>query len=74
MKGWLKDNGIKAKPGATNQWLNIQVPVAKANTLLDADFTVYKNPTSGFTAIRTLAYSVPASVKPFIDFVYPATA
>ena len=74
MKGWLKDNGIKAKPGATNQWLNIEVPVSKANALLDADFNVYNNPDTGVTAVRTLSYSLPKSVKPFVDFVYPATA
>ncbi|KAI0745406.1 family S53 protease-like protein [Earliella scabrosa] len=74
VKGWLKDNGIKAKPGATNQWLNIEVPVSKANALLDADFNVYNNPDTGVTAVRTLSYSLPKSVKPFVDFVYPATA
>ena len=54
--------------------MNIEVPVAQANTLLDADFTVYKNPSTGVTTVRTLAYSLPKSVKPFVDFVYPATA
>ncbi|EJF57619.1 family S53 protease-like protein [Dichomitus squalens LYAD-421 SS1] len=74
INAWLQKNGVKATPGATNQWLNIELPVSKANALLDADFTVYKNPTTGVTAIRTLAYSVPASVQPYLDFIYPATA
>ncbi|KAI0779761.1 family S53 protease-like protein [Fomes fomentarius] len=71
---WLKKNGVKATPGVTDQWLNIKVPVAQANKLLDAEFTTYTNPDTGVTAVRTLAYSLPESMKPFIDFVYPATA
>ena len=74
VNGWLKKHGISAIPGATNQWLNIQVPVAQANAMLDADFTVYENKDTGVSAVRTLAYSLPKSVKPFIDFIYPATA
>lgn len=71
---WLKKNGVKATPGVTDQWLNIKVPVAQANKLLNAEFTAYTNPDTGVTAVRTLAYSLPESMKPFIDFVYPATA
>ena len=44
------------------------------NAMLDADFTVYENKDTGVSAVRTLAYSLPKSVKPFIDFIYPATA
>ncbi|RDX50081.1 family S53 protease-like protein [Lentinus brumalis] len=74
VKAWLKKNGITATPGATKQWLNIQVPVAQANEMLGADFTVYENKDTGISAVRTLAYSLPKSVKPFVDFIYPATA
>ena len=74
INAWLQKNGVKATPGATNQWLNIELPVAKANAMLDADLTVYKNTTTGVTAVRTLAYSVPATVQPYLDFIYPLTA
>ncbi|KAI0675073.1 family S53 protease-like protein [Trametes maxima] len=70
---WLSKNGVKVTPGATSQWLNIEVPVAKANALLDTEFSVYENKDTGVSTIRTLAYSVPASVKPYLDFVYPTT-
>ncbi|RPD78325.1 family S53 protease-like protein [Lentinus tigrinus ALCF2SS1-7] len=74
VNAWLKKNGLTATPGATNQWLNIEVPVAKANAMLDTDFTVYENKDTGISAVRTLAYSLPKSVKPFVDFIYPVTA
>ncbi|KAI0356264.1 family S53 protease-like protein [Trametes cingulata] len=71
---WLDRNGVKATPGATSQWFNIEVPVAKANAMLDTEFSVFEHQETGASAIRTLAYSVPASVKPHLDFIYPATA
>ena len=74
ISSWLAQNNVTATQGATSQWLNIEVPVATANALLDADFTVYNHSSTGATAVRTLAYSLPKSVKPFIDFVYPATS
>lgn len=74
VNSWLSRNNVTSTPGATSQWLNIKVPVATANALLDADFQTYSNADTGTTAVRTLAYSVPKSVKPFLDFIYPATA
>ena len=71
VNAWLKKNGLKATPGATNQWLNIEVPVSKANALLDADFNVYNNPDTGVTAVRTLSYSIPAELKGHLDLVHP---
>lgn len=73
INAWLKKNGVTATPGATNQWLNIELPVAKANAMLNAEFNVFTHSTTGVTAIRTLAYSIPASVQPYVDFVFPAT-
>ncbi|KAI9066581.1 family S53 protease-like protein [Trametes sanguinea] len=71
---WLASNGVKATSGATNQWLNIEVPVATANAMLDTEFSVFEHQDTGISAIRTLSYSVPASVKPHLDFIYPATS
>ncbi|KAI1796365.1 family S53 protease-like protein [Ganoderma leucocontextum] len=73
INAWLKKNNVNATPGVTNQWLNIELPVAKANAMLDADFTVFEHSTTGTTAVRTLAYSVPKSVQPHLDFIFPAT-
>ncbi|EIW62698.1 family S53 protease-like protein [Trametes versicolor FP-101664 SS1] len=70
---WLDRNGVKATPGTTSQWLNIEVPVAKANAMLDTEFSTFEHSDTGVSAIRTLAYSVPASVKPHLDFIYPTT-
>ena len=73
INAWLKKNDVTATPGATNQWLNIELPVAKANAMLGADFNVFTHSATNVTAIRTLAYSVPKSVQPHVDFIFPAT-
>ena len=73
ISSWLAQNNVTATQGVTSQWLNIQVPVSMANTLLDAEFTTYTDSDTGASAVRTLAYSVPKSVQPFVDFVYPTT-
>ena len=75
VNAWLKENDIEAqKASPAGDWFSFSIPVSKANALLDADFQTYSNADTGTTAVRTLAYSVPKSVKPFLDFIYPATA
>ena len=75
MNAWLKENDIEAAQASpAGDWLSISIPVSKANELLDADFTVFSHASTGKEVVRTLSYSLPKSVKPFVDFVYPATA
>ena len=72
---WLKENDIEAaKASPAGDWLSFSIPVSKANELFDADFSVFTHAPSGQQIVRTLSYSLPKSVKPFVNFVYPATA
>lgn len=54
-------------------WLGFTVPVSKANEMFDADFSVFKHVASGKESIRTLSYSIPASLDSHLNFVHPTT-
>ncbi|KAJ7765733.1 subtilisin-like protein [Mycena metata] len=72
---WLSDNGIESTPvSAVGDWLSIAVPVAKANELLKADFSVFTHTASGEQSIRTLEYSIPASLQEHINLFTPTTS
>ncbi|KAJ7041982.1 subtilisin-like protein [Mycena alexandri] len=72
---WLSDNGIESTPiSAAGDWLSIAVPVAKANELLKADFSVFTHTASGQESIRTLEYSIPASLQQHIKLFTPTTS
>ncbi|RPD63795.1 family S53 protease [Lentinus tigrinus ALCF2SS1-6] len=71
---WLKENDIEAtKASPAGDWLSFSIPVSKANSLLDADFSEFTHIDSGTTSIRTLTYSIPADLKGQLDFVHPTT-
>ncbi|KAF7294544.1 Subtilisin-like protein [Mycena indigotica] len=72
---WLSDNGIDSTPlSASGDWISIRVPVSKANELLNADFNVFTHAASGVDSIRTLEYSLPASLQNHIKVVTPTTS
>ena len=69
---WLKQAGIDATTiSPAGDWLSISVPVSKADDLFDADFAVYTHSETGKEAIRTMSYSIPASLEGHLDFVHP---
>ena len=71
VQAWLKENDITAETSSpAGDWLSFEVPVEKANNLLDADFSVYTH-TSGMQAVRTLSYSIPVALEGHLDLVYP---
>ena len=71
---WLSKNNITAnKISPAGDWLGINVPVSKANALLNADFSEYTVEKTNTTAVRTLAYSIPETLKDHLAFIYPTT-
>ncbi|KAF9009886.1 family S53 protease-like protein [Cyathus striatus] len=69
---WLSSNDITAQTiSPAGDWLQFSIPVSKANTLLDADFTVFSHAETGKQFVRTLAYSIPASLQGHVDLVHP---
>ncbi|KAK0478663.1 family S53 protease-like protein [Armillaria luteobubalina] len=73
---WLTDNGItEVKPsGAFDDWLTFMVPVAKANTLLNAQYENFVHIETGERLIRTLTASIPSDLADFIEVVHPTTS
>ena len=71
---WPSKNNINAnKISPAGDWLGINVPVSKANALLNADFSEYTVEKTNTTAVRTLAYSIPETLKDHLAFIYPTT-
>ncbi|KAJ6630312.1 family S53 protease [Mycena sp. CBHHK59/15] len=72
---WLGDNGIESTAtSSAGDWLSITVPASKANELLKADFSVFTHSESGQTSVRTMEYSIPASLQQHIKLVTPTTS
>ncbi|KAJ7215326.1 subtilisin-like protein [Mycena haematopus] len=69
---WLTSNSIQFKSAsAAGDWISISLPVSQANELLDADFSVFTHTDSGKQSIRTMQYSIPASLQPHINLFTP---
>ncbi|KAI0261747.1 family S53 protease-like protein [Gloeopeniophorella convolvens] len=72
IQSWLTSNGLTSTTlSPFGDWLGISTTVAQANVLFDADFTNFTHDETGTTAIRTLAYSIPASLKGHLELVHP---
>lgn len=72
VNAWLQQAGLNATTvSPAGDVLRISVPVSKANELFDADFAVYTHSGTGKQAIRTMSYSIPASLEGHLDFVHP---
>ncbi|KAJ2985446.1 hypothetical protein NUW54_g10149 [Trametes sanguinea] len=72
VQAWLADNDIEAKTiSPAKDWLSFSIPVSKANTLLNTEFSVFTHEETGKTSIRTLAYSIPADLRGHVDLVHP---
>lgn len=57
-----------------HQWLHFKLTVLQLNTLLQANYRVYRHPTAGVTNIRTLSYSIPSALSQAIGVVLPSTS
>lgn len=53
--------------------MGFSVPVGKANEMFDADFSVFKHIPTGQESVRSLSYSIPASLQGHLDAVHPTT-
>jgi tripeptidyl-peptidase I len=69
---WLDTEGISYnRITPAGDWIAIPVSVDKASNLFGAQFSVYTHDDTGVSTIRTLAYSIPASLREHIDLVHP---
>jgi tripeptidyl-peptidase-1 len=72
VKVWLSENGIAPKTLVGNgDWVGFTTTVEKASNLFSAEFSTFKHLGTGKEEVRTLSYSIPASLKPHVELVYP---
>ncbi|KAF7972529.1 hypothetical protein HWV62_17826 [Athelia sp. TMB] len=74
VNAYLKANGLSSTTlSPAGDWIEISVPVSKANQMFNAEFAVFNHKQTGAQTIRTLSYSIPSSLQEHLDFVHPTT-
>ncbi|KAJ7628013.1 family S53 protease [Mycena polygramma] len=72
---WLTENNITTKPVTpAGDMLEITIPVSQAKDLLATRFSVFTHVETGSTSIRTLQYSIPASLRVHVNFIHPTVS
>ncbi|KAF7378371.1 Family S53 protease [Mycena sanguinolenta] len=72
---WLSSNSIiPTSISPAGDVLSVTLSASNANALLDAQFEKFAHVASGTTMVRTLAYSVPASLQEHVRYVHPTVA
>ncbi|KAI0314901.1 family S53 protease [Amylostereum chailletii] len=75
VQAWLSDNGLNSTSlSPAGDWLGFRTTVEQANVMLNADFSNFTHLDTGESTIRTLSYSIPASLKGHLNFVHPTIA
>jgi len=75
VNAWLKANNLQSTSlSPAGEWISISVPVSKANSLFAADYQTFTHTQTGTQGLRTLSYSLPASLKGNIQAIHPATS
>ncbi|PSK60694.1 hypothetical protein B9Z65_844 [Elsinoe australis] len=71
---WLRSSGVDDKYIIDDgEWINFWSNVTEAEKLLDATFEVYGSDYKKLQKIRTLRYSVPSKLHPYVDMIQPTT-
>ncbi|KAF7299343.1 Tripeptidyl-peptidase sed3 [Mycena indigotica] len=72
---WLDAHGLTATVASPyGEWLTVEVPVSKANEMLNANFETFTHIDSGLQIIRTMEFSLPEDLHAHIEAVHPTTA
>nr|GAT60807.1 family S53 protease [Mycena chlorophos] len=73
VQAWLASYDLTATAvSSAGDWLSLTVPVSTANEMLAAKYENFVH-ASGKTIARTLSFSLPADVAPFIQAIHPTT-
>ena len=74
--GWLLDNNISQnhlRYSPAKDWINVELPVASAEKLLDTRFSVFKHG-DGSHLVRTPQWSLPAHLHKHVQTIQPTTS
>ncbi|OAP59273.1 hypothetical protein AYL99_06571 [Fonsecaea erecta] len=71
---WLEEQNIPAADIEDNgEWINLDITVMQAETLLSTTFYLFHHPRDKSCRMRTLQYSVPDTLHPYIQTIQPTT-
>ncbi|CAG8295795.1 unnamed protein product [Penicillium olsonii] len=71
---WLRSENVSVENIVPDgDWILFTVPMSKAEEMLKTQFFYYHNDAQKTTAIRTLGYSVPSDIHPYIQLIQPTT-
>ncbi|KAH9888842.1 peptidase S8/S53 domain-containing protein [Cubamyces lactineus] len=71
---WLAQHSIHPEVvSPSGDMLRIDIPVSKANELLAANFTEFKDKDTGAILTRTLSVSIPDDVEQHLQYLFPTT-
>jgi tripeptidyl-peptidase-1 len=73
VKQWLAAHNLTALPLGYGDWFGVETTVAKASALFAANFSVFEHTGTGAKQVRTLEYSIPASLRGHLEVVHPLT-
>lgn len=72
VQSWMSLHGLNAHSmSPAGDWISLEMTVKQANKMLAANFSTFLHDASGSKVLRTMSYSVPASVQRHIAFVHP---
>ncbi|KIP05123.1 hypothetical protein PHLGIDRAFT_25225 [Phlebiopsis gigantea 11061_1 CR5-6] len=75
VNAWLSAHGVAATAATpAGDWLSLKVPVGKANEMFNTQFALFTHVESGRQSVRTLEYSLPASLRGLVKAVHPTTS
>ncbi|KAL2000918.1 hypothetical protein VTN02DRAFT_2455 [Thermoascus thermophilus] len=71
---WLSSEGVpEGSIENDGDWIKFVVPVEQAERILKTRFYYFHDDVSKVTSIRTLEYSVPKGIHPYIQLIQPTT-
>ncbi|WEW55299.1 vesicle formation at the endoplasmic reticulum [Emydomyces testavorans] len=71
---WLRAGGVSERSlQLDSDWVHFTLPVEKAEKLLNTRFHYYRNTVNNAQVLRTLEYSVPSNVAPYVHMIQPTT-
>ncbi|EAU84439.1 tripeptidyl peptidase A [Coprinopsis cinerea okayama7 len=73
---WLQKHGFEEvdyERSPANDWVNVNMPVALAERILQTEYHVWEHNESGDQLVRTTSYSLPEDLHDHIELIQPTT-
>ncbi|OJJ99308.1 hypothetical protein ASPACDRAFT_52709 [Aspergillus aculeatus ATCC 16872] len=74
VRTWLEWEHVPAESiEDRGDWLAFTIPLSQAESMMKTQFSHFYHPRTQTTTVRTLAYSVPEDIRPFVQLIQPTT-